>query len=463
MANRSGAGSRQREMFCRSTKPSIDIDPKHPLVVLADILDWTDLNDVVQGIRQKKLKNMAGRPPHLRAMIGAVILMALRDLTYREAEDQIRHYGPARYLCGLTEADWTPDFTTIQDFTQLMGEEGVRLINEHAVKLAVAEKLADPRVAVADTTAQEAAIPYPNEMGLMSKFLKSVSKASNRAGGLLKGFTKKVAGKISKARKKVREYHLLEKTKEGKKRLIGEVAEIVEGVQRQIGKTLEVAEASKKRLKGYGKVAHEKVKDLHVTMKKLLPQVRKWLETGKVATGKIVNLFIPELYSIVRGKTGKAVEFGLKWGVERLKGGFVLARVAQARGELHDLEYAVDAVRDHKEMFGKAPKAYAFDRGGYSQENVAKLKELGVKEVGLAPRGRAKWTVAGKVKEQLVSERSKVEGSIGTIKGRKYGFNRPRARSVEMMGACGQRAVLGLNLNNLVQKMAKRERWVMEC
>jgi hypothetical protein len=363
----------------------------------------------------------------------------------------------------LTEADWTPDFTTIQDFTQLMGEVGMRAINEYAVKLAVEERFADPRVAVADTTAQEAAIPYPNEMGLMSKFLASVSQASHRAGGALKRFAKEVGRKIGKAKKKVREYRLLEKTQEGKKRLIGEVAEIVEGVQSQIGKVMAVAEASKTRLKGYGKVAHEKVRNLHETMKKLLPQIRKWLNTGKVATGKIVNLFIPELYSIVRGKTGKAVEFGLKWGVERLKGGFVLARVAQARGDLHDSDYAVEAVKDHGNMFGKAPRAYAFDRGGYSRENVEELKELGVKEVGLAPRGRAMWPVKGKAKERLVSERSKVEGSIGTIKGRKYGFNRPGARSVEMMGACGQRAVLGLNLNNLIRKMAKRERWAMEC
>ena len=237
------------------------------------------------------------------------------------------------------------------------------------------------------------------------------------------------------------------------------MAEIVEGVQSQIGKVMAIADANKARLKGYGKVAHERVKSLHETMGRLLPQIRKWLETGKVVAGKIVNPFIPELYSIIRGKTGKAVEFGLKWGIERLKGGFVLARVAQARGDLHDSEYAVEAVKDHEKLFGKTPRAYAFDRGGYSQENVEELKELGVKEVGLAPRGRAKWSVKGKIKERIVSERSKVEGSIGTIKGRKYGFNRPGARSAEMMGACGQRAVLGLNLNNLVRKMAKREGW----
>ena len=36
--------------------------------------------------------------------------------------------------------------------------------------------------------------------------------------------------------------------------------------------------------------------------------------------------------------------------------------------------------------------------------------KLGVREVGLAPRGRAPWEVEGKVKDQLISERSMVEG-----------------------------------------------------
>jgi len=48
--------------------------------------------------------------------------------------------------------DWTPDFTTIQDFAQLLGEDGCRLINEAVVKQAVALGLADTKVAVADMT-----------------------------------------------------------------------------------------------------------------------------------------------------------------------------------------------------------------------------------------------------------------------------------------------------------------------
>ena len=168
-------GSTQKELFGLSRRPLISVDPKHELVRLTDELDWTKLEETAHKIRRSKLKSAAGRPPKLRPLIGAIILMAVRRVTYREAEDLIRHYGPGRYLCGLTETDWTPDFTTIHDFAVLMGEDGIRSLNEEVVKQAVVEGLADPKMLVADTTAQEASIPWPNEMGLMGAFVNTVA------------------------------------------------------------------------------------------------------------------------------------------------------------------------------------------------------------------------------------------------------------------------------------------------
>ena len=55
------------------------------------------------------------------------MLRALRYRTFRDLEDLIRYYAPARLLCGLTETDWSPDANTIQDFEQLLGEDGVTL------------------------------------------------------------------------------------------------------------------------------------------------------------------------------------------------------------------------------------------------------------------------------------------------------------------------------------------------
>ena len=106
-----------------------------------------------------------------------------------------------RYLCGLTESSWSPDFTTIQDFTQLLGPEGMELLNQHTVKQAVEEKLADPKVIVADTTAQEAPIGHPNEMGLMSAFLTAAVAASRKLTGIAPGLYQKMLGAWKRARR----------------------------------------------------------------------------------------------------------------------------------------------------------------------------------------------------------------------------------------------------------------------
>jgi len=456
-------GSRQGELFARSPDAIVALAPDHRMVRLADEIDWTALVALVQSIRRKKLKNAAGRPPRLRALTGAVIFRSQRRIPYREAEDQIRHYAPARYLCGLTETTWSPDANTIQDFEQLLGEDGMRQINEFVVKWAVEEKLADPTVVVADTTAQEATIPYPNEMRLMATFVSAVAVASKNVGAALKGFVSKAGGLFAEAKRRLREFRLFAKgkSKAARVKLMAGMANVVEHLQKGLGAAIQAATGQRLRLARYRKVAWEEAQKHHETMTKLLPQIRYWIKTGFVAANKIVSLQIPQTYAIVRGKVGKAVEFGLNWGIARLRGGYLLATMAKDKRDLTDSKFAVRAVKDHISMFGKAPKSYAYDRGGWSQDNVAELKKLGVAEIGLAPRGQAKWEVHGKVKDKLVSERAQVEAGIGTIKCGKYGFTRPAAKSVNTMGMCGQRAVLGFNLNKLVRGLAERSGTVL--
>jgi len=459
MSEKARGRSRQPDLFPRSRRPTIPIDPNHRLVVLTEETDWTELEERVDEIRMSKLKNAAGRPPHLRALIGALLLKATRDMTWREAEDLIRYYAPARYLCGLTETEWSPDFTTLHDFAVLLGEEGVKLINEYAVKWAVNEKLADPGVVVGDTTAQEAAIPHPNEMGLMAAFVTSVLAASKRAGTTFRRFASKVKKQVKSAREKVRHYRLFakEKSKVAKDKMVAEMANVIETINGQLGRAVEMAQKTPSQVRKHAVVAREKLVRLQQTMAKLVPQIRYWLRTGFVAADKIISLHIPELYSIVRGKVGKKVEFGLTWGIARLRGGFLLARLAVDRRELQDTKFAVTAVKDHIAVFGKAPRAFAYDRGGYSAKNVETLKKLGVQDVGLAPQGRAGWAVSGSTKEELVRERALVEGGIGAVKSSRHSFHRSRARSIRMMGAYGQLAVLGFNLNKLVRGLAIRK------
>src|SRR5216683_4025606 len=152
--------------------------------------------------------------------------------------------------------------------------------------------------------------PLPERDGTDGCFMTSVAAASKKAGRALKEFMKKAANKFRASKEKVREYRLFAKTKVKKDKLMAEMANIVDDVQRDLARAVEGVRAEKCRVVKYGKVARAKVFRLHETMKKLIPQIRYWLKTGWVARDKIISLHIPELYSIVRGKVGKTVEFG---------------------------------------------------------------------------------------------------------------------------------------------------------
>ncbi len=48
-----------------------------------------------------------------------------------------------------------------------------------------------------------------------------------------------------------------------------------------------------------------------------------------------------------------------------------------------------------------------------------------------------------------------MEGSIGTLKTEKYGFNKPKERLWEMLQVAGQRSLLAANLNKLMRDISK--------
>src|SRR5260370_42013667 len=105
MSKKPRGGSRQPDLIPRSMVPKIPIAENHRLVVMTNEIDWTELLGVVELYRQGILKNAAGGPPQLRALVGAMILKATRDTTWRELEGLICLYAPARYGSGLWETE----------------------------------------------------------------------------------------------------------------------------------------------------------------------------------------------------------------------------------------------------------------------------------------------------------------------------------------------------------------------
>ena len=298
---------------------------------------------------------------------------------------------------------------------------------------------------MSDTTAQEAKIPYPTETGLMMRFGQLVQKAVSGLGGKFRDIKDNVKEKVQEIKELVRNSHLFAKGKEQKGKVGRKIYHTVKELHASLAEIL--ATGSKLTSKG-GK----DLTALVSLMDRLLPQIIFFLKTGFVAHKKIIHLQMSELYSIVRGKAGKKVEFGLKWGISRLGGGFLQGFLLAGGQHAADQKFCLEALNQHQKIFGKAPTTFGFDRGGYSAANIKKAKQLGVKNVGIAPTGKTPWVVSETLRKSIVRERAQVEGGIGTIKSSRYGFNKPNAKSTAAMAWCGQRAILGFNMRKLTRE-----------
>lgn len=205
------------------------------------------------------------------------------------------------------------------------------------------------------------------------------------------------------------------------------------------------------------KSACQKLSDMKQVTETLLPQIKYWLKTGYVAAGKILHPGITQAKAIVRNKAGKKVEFGLPYLISRLGGGYVFGKLLEKLP--NETKMPLESLAGYREIFGASatPKLMIYDRGGYSATTLKKLKQQGVSQIGIQPKGQAAWLVAEEVQKTVLSERGMTEGTIGTLKTEKYGFNKPKQRNAAALQAAGQHALLSLNLNKLMRDVLSQD------
>ena len=78
---------RQMELFAQAIKAKIVVNEDHELVRLERAIDWDELLETAMDIRLKKIKAPTGPEPHYRELLGAVTLMAVKNITYLLSTD----------------------------------------------------------------------------------------------------------------------------------------------------------------------------------------------------------------------------------------------------------------------------------------------------------------------------------------------------------------------------------------
>lgn len=435
----------QTSLFSLVPSVSVNVCRDSQYRILSQIFPWVDAAAIVNRYRSKKVDIENGRTLDLRAHIGALIAQTMNGWTDRQTEEMVRYHAGVRLLCGLEGTTTTMDRTRIEAFRNCVGKTCAEELNQMVLRSAMGAGFTGIEICAADTTVQESPIAYPTEVGHMKNIaekilgfgktlgLKSVAglgKLKDKAQGLFTSIRLFTRGKTEQA---------LEKKKKLSKKLNSRVQKMVQLAKADLEfKRGKLAEQAREQLELYGQ---------------MLEQIKIWMKTGFHPKDKIISLWDTTARAISKGKSGKSVEFGRRWIITRLIGGYVTGAPCQKIGADADTQIADEVIINFMDTFGEVPENFVYDRGADSKKNETFLGEVGVENICIFPKGRRKMDVPPEVLEMARRERSLNEASIANLKSKKYNFTKPRARSQHACDHKGFSAMLGFNLNLLLRDL----------
>ena len=168
----------------------------------------------------------------------------------------------------------------------------------------------------------------------------------------------------------------------------------------------------------------QRYRNLLTANKILRQQTEMYKKRTDRIDGRIVSLSQPHVRPIVRGKTGRPVEFGAKISLSVVDGMCFLDRLSwDAYNESQDL---IEQIETYRQRFGVYPESVHADKIYRTRGNLAFCKEHGIRLSGpkLGRPFKIREEMAKVIREQRKVEhadeckRVEVEGKIGECKRR---------------------------------------------
>ena len=336
--------------------------------------------------------------------------MLVKKLDSRQMECYLAENVVARVFLSRQD-DPTPqirDHSSIARALEAWGTEGVQQVNHLIVQQAEKYGFTDPGLVSGDTTGQELPIGYPNEPGILRGLAQGCLRALVRRSQKGVAAAEETIQQAKAVLTSVKQYHLFTQQKKEKDLLLRRLIEQTQDLLRGASGVVETVRQSPDRVQ---KSACQKLLRMKQVAETLIPQIMQGMSTGVVAKGKIVHAGIRQARAIVRHKVGKKVEFGLKYLINRLGGGYGFGKLVAANSD--ERKMPLETLSRYREVFGKAatPEWISYDRGGWSELGVKKLEQAGIKKIGIEPKGKADWLIAEKDQKLVKSEGRWKEGS----------------------------------------------------
>lgn len=368
-------------------------------------LDDEEIVDAVMTVmrrrwRQSARRGRAGTPAEV--VLRMLALKHLRDWSYDELEREVTGSLIYRRFCRI-DAGKVPDAKTMVRLGQVVDGPTLRELLYRLVAVAAADGVTRGRRMRVDTTVVEAPIHYPTDSGLCEDVIRVVSRAMRRLAqaGVELGFKMRNVRRSVSHRMREIAQGLRRRGERAKRAIRKPYRSLLRITGRLVRQAERAAEQARLQLRIMRGLRRRRVMNLVATIadaakhgRQVMRQTRaRVLDSQTRTSGKIVSIFEPWAQIIRKGKLARPTEFGVVVKVQEAEGGIVTdIAVDESRA---DALLLVPAVEHHQNLFGRAPRTVATDRGFYSGRGERRLIEMGVKHPVLPrPGHRARERVA---------------------------------------------------------------------
>ena len=365
------------------------LDPKHPLVLLAAQIPWTQFDETIDPCYAADI----GRPGcDTRLMIG---LLFLKHAFNESDESIVARWVENPYwqfFCGFTHMQhaFPVDPSSLSKWRKRVGADRLEKMLEVTIHVAMKIGLLKPAQAAqvnVDTTVQEKAIAFPTDARLYHKMRVALVRQAQRMGIPLRQ-SYRFVGKRA----------LFRQGRYAHARQMKRAARMTRRLKTYLGR---VARDIQRKMADYGDPLSQQA------LQQQLKLAERLLAQTRTSKNKLYSIHAPEVECIAKGKAHKRYEFGCKASfVTSSKNNWIVG--AQAlHGNPYDGHTLAGALSQTQRLTGVPLAEVVCDQGyrGHNYEGPAR-----VHVVRGVPR-KAKRAL-----KQLLRRRSSIEPSIGHLK-----------------------------------------------
>ena len=362
------------------------INLKHPLVKLAELIDWS----FFETRWAEFFPSRTGRPASSPRLIAG--LLYLQHTFACSDEDLIWTWVENPYwqhFCGETYFQHEPpiDPSSMTRWRQRIGEEGVEWLLTETIEAARRGKVVKSKSfekIIIDTTVMEKAVAYPTDSRLLERGRQHLVKLAGALGITLRQNYNREAPRLAVQVGRyvhAKQYRRMKATLKSLRTIVGRV-------WRDIDRKLDHQNEAQSAKAG-----------------SILARVKRLLEQKPKDKNKLYSLHAPEVECISKGKARQPYEFGVKVTVATTHKEGLVVGMRSLPGNPYDGHTLPEAIEQVSILTAQKPKAVFVDKGyrGVSVDGVT-IWRSGQKR-GVTPSIR-----------KAIHRRSAVEPAIGHMK-----------------------------------------------